>query len=167
MVLIQGPRTVGKSTLLRVLARRHGRRVIDLDDPGVRAAAADDPGLFATGPAPVFVDEYQHVPEVLDSIKAELNRDGSPGRFVLAGSTRFEALPLAAQSLTGASAPLGHPPAVTRRDTLTPRESAGSDVQRSGGAGGLHTVGHHTIGVHPVYHRRRVPAGAGTLRSCA
>ena len=78
-----------------------GKRVIDLDDPGVRAAAADDPGLFATGPAPVFIDEYQHVPEVLDSIKAELNRDGSPGRFVLAGSTRFEALPLAAQSLTG------------------------------------------------------------------
>ena len=75
--------------------------MVDLDDPVVRAAAAGDPGLFVSGRPPVFIDEYQRVPELLDSIKAELNRDGSPGRFVLAGSTRFDALPLASQSLTG------------------------------------------------------------------
>ena len=39
--------------------------------PTGAAADDDDPGLFATGPTPVFIDEYQHVPEVLDSIKAE------------------------------------------------------------------------------------------------
>ena len=75
--------------------------MLDFDDPTVRAAAADDPGLFVVGRRPVFIDEYQHVPEVLDSIKAELNRDGSAGQFVITGSTRFESLPLAAQSLTG------------------------------------------------------------------
>lgn len=101
VVLLQGPRSVGKSTLLRMLAGRHRGHVVDLDDPAVRAAAEDDPGLFVSGRGPVFIDEYQHVPALLDSIKAELNRDGSPGRFVLAGSTRFDALPLAAQSLTG------------------------------------------------------------------
>ncbi len=101
VVLLQGPRSVGKSTLLQALAARHSAYVVDLDDPGVRAAARDDPGLFVSGPGPVFIDEYQHVPVLLDSIKAELNRDGEPGRFVLAGSTRFEALPLASQSLTG------------------------------------------------------------------
>ncbi len=47
------------------------------------------------------IDEYQHVPEVLDTIKAELNRDLRPGRFVITRSTRYDALPLAAQSLTG------------------------------------------------------------------
>lgn len=38
---------------------------------------------------------------MLDPIKAELNRDGRAGRFVLTGSTRYDALPTAAQSLTG------------------------------------------------------------------
>jgi hypothetical protein len=47
------------------------------------------------------MDEFQHVPEILDSIKAELNRDTRPGRFVLTGSTRYTVLPQAAQSLTG------------------------------------------------------------------
>ena len=101
VVLLQGPRSVGKSTLLRILAERYGGRVVDLDDPAVRAAVVDDPGLFVSGRRPVFIDEYQHVPVLLDSIKAELNRDGSPGRFILAGSTRFDSLPLASQSLTG------------------------------------------------------------------
>lgn len=101
VVLLQGPRSVGKSTLLRILAERYGGRVVDLDDPAVRSAVVDDPGLFVSGRGPVFIDEYQHVPVLLDSIKAELNRDGSPGRFMLAGSTRFDSLPLASQSLTG------------------------------------------------------------------
>src|SRR5262249_9901551 len=47
------------------------------------------------------VDEYQHVPLILDAIKAELNRDSRPGRFILTGSARHEALPRAAQALTG------------------------------------------------------------------
>lgn len=101
VLLLQGPRTVGKSTLLRTLSERHRTRVVDLDDPAVRDAALDDPTLFVSGPGPVFIDEYQHVPELLDAIKSELNRDGSPGRFVIAGSTRFAALPLVSQSLTG------------------------------------------------------------------
>jgi predicted AAA+ superfamily ATPase len=49
----------------------------------------------------VLIDEYQHVPDLLDAIKAELNRDLSPGRFVLAGSTRYSTLPQAGQALTG------------------------------------------------------------------
>ncbi|WP_420446679.1 ATP-binding protein [Candidatus Poriferisodalis sp.] len=101
VLLLQGPRTVGKSTLLRALAEHHRARVVDLDDPAIREAASDDPALFVSGPGPVFVDEYQHVPELLDAIKSELNRDGSSGRFVIAGSTRFAALPLVSQSLTG------------------------------------------------------------------
>jgi len=100
-VVLNGPRTVGKSTLLSVLAQRLGRAVIDCDDPATRAAVRNDPGRFVGGPGPVFIDEFQHVPELLDAIKAELNRDLSPGRFVLAGSTRYSTLPQAGQSLTG------------------------------------------------------------------
>ncbi|WP_322769804.1 ATP-binding protein [Frankia sp. Cr1] len=101
VILVQGPRSVGKSTLLRGLASTTGTEIIDLDDIAVRDAVARDPGTFVAGPSPVCIDEYQHVPLVLDAIKAELNRDGRPGRFVLTGSARHEALPRAAQALTG------------------------------------------------------------------
>lgn len=99
--MLNGPRTVGKSTLLSGLAEHLGRVVIDCDDPATRAAVRNDPGRFVGGPRPVLIDEYQHVPELLDAIKAELNRDLSPGRYVLAGSTRYSTLPQAGQALTG------------------------------------------------------------------
>ena len=86
VVILNGPRTVGKSTLLWQLGGQLGRPVIDCDDPAVRAAVRADPGGFAGGAGTVLIDEYQHVPEILDAIKAELNRDLRPGRFVLAGS---------------------------------------------------------------------------------
>jgi uncharacterized protein len=101
VVALQGPRAVGKSTLLVELARRHGAEVVDLDEPAMRAAVEVDPGAFVDGPSPVCIDEYQHVPAVLDAIKAQLNRDPRPGRFLITGSTRYDALPAAAQSLTG------------------------------------------------------------------
>ena len=101
VVALHGPRTVGKSTLLDEVALTHGQDRLDLDDPATRQAVEGDPGLFAGGPSPVCIDEYQHVPSVLDAIKAELNRDLRPGRFVLTGSTTYASLPLTAQSLTG------------------------------------------------------------------
>ena len=101
VVALQGPRTVGKSTLLADIARRHGVQVIDLDQPAVRDAVSSDPATFVSGPTPVCIDEFQKAPVVLDAIKAELNRNLAPGRFVITGSTRFDALPTAAQALTG------------------------------------------------------------------
>ncbi len=98
---LQGARSVGKSTLLRVVADQAGTTVIDLDDLDQRAAVASDPMLFARGASPVCIDEFQHVPEILDAVKAELNLRLDPGRFVLTGSTRYEGIPRAAQSLTG------------------------------------------------------------------
>lgn len=101
VVVLQGPRTVGKSVLLAELAATAGVEVIDLDDPVTAEAVAADPALFASSRAPVCVDEYQHVPELLGAIKSELNRDLRPGRFVLAGSTRSDAVPALARYLAG------------------------------------------------------------------
>ncbi len=98
---LQGARAVGKSTLLGQLASSAGARVLDLDDLALRDAVQADPAGFVGGPSPVCIDEYQHAPAILDAIKAELNRDLRPGRFLLTGSTRHDALPVAAQSLTG------------------------------------------------------------------
>ncbi len=101
VVVLEGPRAVGKSTLLRALADSLGRGIVDLDDLATRDAARADPALFVRGQAPVLIDEFQHAPELLDAIKAELNRDAAPGRFVLTGSTRYATLPATAQALTG------------------------------------------------------------------
>src|SRR5260370_35720253 len=86
VVVLNGPRTVGKSTLLRLLAERLGRTVIDCDDPATRSAVRDDPARFVESDQPVLIDEYQHVPELLDAIKAQLTKDLRPGGDVLAAS---------------------------------------------------------------------------------
>lgn len=75
VVALQGPRAVGKTTLLRQVAGDLGVEVVDLDDLATREAAQADPALFVQGDRPVCLDEYQHVPELLDAIKAELNAD--------------------------------------------------------------------------------------------
>ncbi len=100
-VMIQGPRTVGKTTLLNSVAQSAGVPVLELDDPATRALVEADPAFFASGARPVLVDEYQKAPVILDAIKAQLNRSSAPGQYALTGSASFEALPRLAQSLTG------------------------------------------------------------------
>lgn len=88
--------------MLRRFAIERGVEVIDLDELVIRDAATASPGATVGGVKPVCVDEYQHVPEVLDALKARTNREGAaPGTAVITGSTRQNALPRAAQSLTG------------------------------------------------------------------
>lgn len=101
VIALQGPRSVGKSTLLAEIASRHGVGVVDLDNPEVQEALRSNPIAYVETAPPVCIDEFQKVPLVLDAIKARLNRSTEPGAFLITGSTRYEALPLAAQSLTG------------------------------------------------------------------
>jgi uncharacterized protein len=102
VIALHGPRSVGKSTVLRIVAEASGVEVVDLDDIEVREAVAGNLGLVTSGTTPLCIDEYQRLPEVLDGIKARLNREGSrPGTAVITGSTRQDALPATAQALTG------------------------------------------------------------------
>lgn len=102
VIALHGPRSVGKSTVLRDFADRRSVPVVDLDDPAVRDAVLANVSTAVNATTPVCLDEYQHAPDVLDAIKARLNREGSlPGTAVLTGSTRHDALPRTAQALTG------------------------------------------------------------------
>jgi predicted AAA+ superfamily ATPase len=101
VVVLSGPRAVGKSTVLRTLAAELGREVVDLDNPATAQAFTADPMRFLDRPRPVLIDEYAKAPESLDLVKALLNRDGAPGQFLLAGSTRYGSVPAIAQALTG------------------------------------------------------------------
>lgn len=102
VIALHGPRSVGKSTVLRGFADAVGASVIDLDDIEVREAVHGNLAATASAGTPVCIDEYQRVPEVLDALKARLNREGSlPGTAVITGSTRQDALPATVQALTG------------------------------------------------------------------
>ncbi|MBO0803313.1 MAG: ATP-binding protein [Nocardiopsaceae bacterium] len=126
VIVVNGPRTVGKSTLLSELGQRTGRPVIDCDDPGTQAVVRNDPARFIESGSLVLIDEYQHVPELLNAIKAQLNKDLRPGQYLLAGSTRYATLPQASQALTGRVDIVGVPPLSQgeidgRRETLVSR----------------------------------------------
>ncbi len=125
VVVLQGPRTVGKSVLLAELAKMAGVEVIDLDDPSTAEAVSADPALVAGSAAPVCIDEYQHAPELLGAIKSELNRGLRPGRFVLTGSTRSEAVPELARYLAGRVHLLSVLPFFPGRARWNPGGSAG------------------------------------------
>ena len=91
VVILEGPRTVGKSTLLREVAESENVRIIDLDETDIRREVEADPQGYVTGPRPVLVDEHLRFGPLLEHIKAQLNKDGAPGQFVLTGSASADA----------------------------------------------------------------------------
>lgn len=104
VVVVNGPRQAGKSTLVELLHERVGGTRITLDDRDVLRAARTDPGgLVAEATFPMMIDEVQRGgdPLVL-AIKADVDRHGfENGRYVLAGSSRFLTIPSLSESLAG------------------------------------------------------------------
>jgi predicted AAA+ superfamily ATPase len=102
-VLINGARQTGKSTLAQLPElEKSGRQYLTFDDPGVLAAAKQDPNGFIAGlTAPVTLDEVQHVPELFPAIKMAIDRRREPGRFLLTGSANVLLLPKLSESLAG------------------------------------------------------------------
>ncbi len=103
VVILNGPRQSGKTTLLRQLRDHHGGTLLNLDDEQVLQAAVSDPVAFAvSGAEPRFIDEVQRAGDPLvRAVKAEVDAAPGPGRYVLAGSTRFLATPSLSESLAG------------------------------------------------------------------
>ena len=103
VVLLNGPRQAGKTTLVRdLLSGRHPARYLTMDDPGVLAAAHSDPAGFIAGlSGPVVLDEIQRAPGVFVAIKAAVDKDRRPGRFLLTGSANVLLLPKVSESLAG------------------------------------------------------------------
>ncbi|MFL6233270.1 MAG: ATP-binding protein [Thermoanaerobaculia bacterium] len=101
VVLLNGARQVGKSTLVQSLAGE-GAQYLTLDDPTVLAAATQDPAGFVVGlGGPAILDEVQRAPELFLALKAAVDRDRRPGRFLLTGSANVLVLPRASESLAG------------------------------------------------------------------
>ncbi|MET9492103.1 ATP-binding protein [Nocardia sp. NPDC006630] len=90
VVLINGARQVGKSTLARTVAGERVAEWRDLDRPLDRESADTDPiGFIESDDGLMVIDEIQRVPELLLAIKSEVDADPRPGRFLLTGSSRL------------------------------------------------------------------------------
>ncbi|GIH76421.1 ATP-binding protein [Planobispora longispora] len=92
VVLVNGARQSGKSTLVRQLAKAGDTEWRDLDDPLTRQAALSDPSGFVDFPERMVIDEIQRAPELLLAIKSQVDADPRPGRYLLTGSSRLLAL---------------------------------------------------------------------------
>ncbi len=102
-VFLQGARQAGKTTLVREMARTElDATFLTLDDASVLAAARADPVGFLAGlDGCVVLDEVQRVPELALALKAAIDRDRRPGRYLLTGSARLLTLPALSDALVG------------------------------------------------------------------
>lgn len=101
VVLVNGARQCGKSTLVSQIGAEHGAVWRSLDDPVQRQAAHDDPVNFVIEDRMLVVDEIQRDPELLLAIKQSVDADQRPGRFLLTGSSRLLGLRNLPDTLVG------------------------------------------------------------------
>lgn len=107
VVVIVGPRQSGKSTLAQQVGAGRDAELVSLDDAAPRAAANADPTGFIDGRRlPLFIDEFQKAPVLLDAIKSRVDRARRGGRsaagmFLLTGSANVWATLRISESLTG------------------------------------------------------------------
>jgi hypothetical protein len=101
-IFLGGARQVGKSTLVSSLVPNE--RYVTFDDLTSLAAAQHDPeGFLSTlgNERRIVIDEIQRVPDLLIAIKASIDRNRKPGRFVLTGSANILTLPQISETLAG------------------------------------------------------------------
>ena len=81
-VVLEGVRASGKTRTGQVAARS----VAYLDDPRTRQLHELAPEQVLTGPRPRMLDEWQLLPEVWDQVRRTVDREATPGQFILTGS---------------------------------------------------------------------------------
>src|SRR5487761_1310725 len=103
VVVLNGPRQSGKTTLLRMFQQRSTAAYVTLDDAFQLAQARNDPATFvAQGPSPLIIDEVQRGgDDLIRAIKIMVDQRQDRGQFILSGSARFLTVPTLSESLAG------------------------------------------------------------------
>lgn len=102
VVLVTGPRQVGKTTMLQKLMEGTDRGYVSLDDLNERSIAKNDPELFLQlHKPPILIDEVQYAPELFMYIKIYVDSHHEPGSFWLTGSQVFRLMRGVQESLAG------------------------------------------------------------------
>lgn len=104
VLLLTGPRQVGKTTMLEHLieVEGKGRKKVSLDDLTLRELAKTDPKMFfQLYQPPLLIDEVQYAPELFPYIKIMVDERHQPGDFWLTGSQLFKMMEGVQESLAG------------------------------------------------------------------
>lgn len=101
-VLVTGARQVGKTTMLRQLAKEQSRTYVSMDNTMARMLAKSDPILFfQTYKPPMIIDEIQKAPELFEQIKIMCDESEERGLFWLTGSQQFKTMKNIRETLAG------------------------------------------------------------------
>ncbi|MBO4311381.1 MAG: AAA family ATPase, partial [Desulfovibrionaceae bacterium] len=101
VLLLTGPRQVGKTTVLQACAGKE-RTVVSLDTLENRSLAQSDPALFLQRyRPPLLIDEIQYAPQLFPYIKAAADEQRQNGMFWLTGSQQFQLMKNISESLAG------------------------------------------------------------------
>ena len=101
-VLVTGARQVGKTTMLKHLAKGQERTYVTMDDTMARALAKSDPVLFfQTYKPPIIIDEIQKAPELFERIKIMCDETEERGLFWLTGSQQYKMMKNIRETLAG------------------------------------------------------------------
>jgi len=114
VIMITGPRQVGKTTLLSHLAANSKEKInyVSLDNLLIRSQAVEDPELFLRNyETPLIIDEFQYAPELLSYIKIKVDKARQNEMFgdkkevgtlyYLTGSQVFQTMKNVSESLAG------------------------------------------------------------------
>lgn len=101
VVLVNGARQCGKSTLVSQIGSEVGAQWRSLDNPDTRRFATENPSEFVDADGPLIIDEIQRDPELVLAIKESVDRDPRPGKFLLTGSARVLGLRNLPDTLVG------------------------------------------------------------------
>lgn len=101
VLLVTGPRQVGKSTTLKHLFG-HRYHYVTLDDVLELELAKNDPKLFfRNNPLPLIIDEVQLAPGLFREVKRIVDKIDDKGQIILTGSQIFHLMDGVSESLAG------------------------------------------------------------------
>ena len=123
VILVTGPRQVGKTTMLKKMMEGTDREYVSLDDLNERRLAKEDPELFIqVHKPPILIDEVQYAPELFIYIKIYVDSHHMPGAFWLTGSQAFRLMNGIQESLAGRVA-------ILSMTTLAQAEMSGVEME--------------------------------------
>ena len=100
VLLVTGPRQVGKTTLLQYVCKNF--EYVTFDDPLVLREATEETNLFLiNNKPPLLIDEVQYAPEIFRYLKIYVDKHKIKGSFALTGSQAFELMKNVSETLAG------------------------------------------------------------------